>query len=137
MQPFLENDNTITQLRAGGFNLIRNEKVVDSINLVYNFYKGVKFGVDFNIVCYWDVVHKAQQLMNLPAPATTIEENIPKLMLHNTEIFIKYDKQGIQQLYSIIANGRGSLVSTIISEKQYREKAERLLTYLQKEYHLK
>jgi hypothetical protein len=136
MQPFLENDNTITQLRAGGFNLIRNENVVDSINLVYNFYKGVKFGVDFNIICYWDVAHKAQQLMNLQAPATTIEENIPKLMLHNTEIFIQYDKPGIQQLYSMMANGRGSLVSTIISEKQYREKAERLLNYLQKVYHL-
>src|SRR4051794_30180081 len=66
MQPFLQNDNTITQLRAGGFNLIRNDNTIDSINLVYSFYKNVKFGVDFNIVCYWDVVHKAQQLMNLP-----------------------------------------------------------------------
>jgi len=137
MQPFIQNDNTITQLKAGGFNLIRNEKVVDSINLVYNFYRGVKFGVDFNIICFWDIVHKAQQLMNLPAPGATIEETIPKLVLQNTEIFIQYDKPAIKQLYSMMRNANGSLIATIISEKQYREKAEWLLNYLQKEYHLK
>jgi hypothetical protein len=74
--------------------------------------------------------------MNLPPPAATIEENIPKLVLQNTEIFIKYEKRAIHHLYSIMANAKGSLVATIVSEKQYREKAERLLNYLQKEYHL-
>jgi hypothetical protein len=136
MQPFLENDNTITQLRAGGFNLIRDKNVIDSINLVYNFYKGVKFGTDFNLVCFWDVLHKAQQLMNLPTPGTTIEEVIPKLVLQNTEIFIEYDKSAIKQLYSMMTNARGSLSSTIVTEKQYRDKAERLLNYLQKKYEL-
>ena len=28
MQPFIQNDNTITQLKAGGFNLIKNEKAI-------------------------------------------------------------------------------------------------------------
>ena len=137
MQPFIQNDNTITQLRAGGFNLITNENTIDSINLLYNFYKNVKFGVDFNIVCYWDVVHKAQQLMNLPAPAAVIEDVIPKRILENTEIFIGYDKPVIKQLYSMITNSEGTLVNTILTEKQYREKAERLLVYLQNKYHLK
>jgi hypothetical protein len=36
----------------------------------------------------------------------------------------------------MINNAKGSLVATIVSEKQYREKAERLLNYLQKEYHM-
>ena len=137
MQPFIQNDNNITQLRAGGFNLIGNENVIDSINLVYNFYKQVKFGVDFNIVCYWDVVHKAQQLMNLPPPGATIEEVVAKLVPQNTEIFIQYDKPSIKQLYSTMTNAKGSLVGTIEAEKQYREKAERLLNYLQKKYDLK
>jgi hypothetical protein len=123
-------------LKAGGFNLIRNEKIVDSINLVYNYYRGVKFATDYNITCYWDVVRKAQELMNLPAPSATIEENIPKHILQNKEIFFQYDKPRIHQLYSMINNAKGSLVSTIVSERQYKEKAERLLNYLQKEYHL-
>jgi len=136
MQPFIQNDNNITQLRAGGFNLIRSEKTIDSINLVYNFYKGVKFGVDFSIVCYWDVVHKAQQLMNLPAPSATIEEVVPKRVLQKIQIFIQYDNQGIQQLYSMMTNAKGTLLNTIVYEKLYKEKAERLLNYLHKEYHL-
>ena len=136
MQPFIQNDNNITQLRAGGFNLIRSESTIDSINLVYNSYKGVKFGVDFNITCYWDVVHKAQQLMNLPPPPATIEEVVPKRILENTQIFIQYDKPAIQQLFSMMTNSKGTLLNTIVSEKQYKEKAERLLNYLQKEYPL-
>ena len=92
MQPFIQNDNTITQLKAGGFNLIRNEKVVDSINMVYNFYRGVKFVNDYNLTCYWDIARKAQELMDLPPPPATIEENIPKHFLQNKEIFIQYDK---------------------------------------------
>ena len=136
IQTFIQNDNTITQLKTGGFNLIRNEKVVDSINLVYNLYRDVKFANDYNIICYWDIVRKAQELMDLPAPSATIEENIPKHILQNEEMFFKYDKPAIHQLYSMINNAKGSLVATIVSEKQYKEKAERLLTYLQKEYHL-
>jgi hypothetical protein len=36
----------------------------------------------------------------------------------------------------MIRNAKGSLATAILYEKQYREKAVRLLTYLQKEYHL-
>ena len=134
MQPFLQNDNTITQLRSGGFNLIKDEHVIDSINMVYNFYKNVKFGNDFSIICYWDVVHKAQQLMNLPAPGVTIEEDIPKQVLHNREVFIQYDLSSIKQLYSMITNAQGTALGSIETEKQYRAKAERLLTYLENIY---
>ena len=137
MQPFIQNDNTITQLKAGGFNLIRNEQVVDSINLVYNFYRGVKFANDFNITCYWDIVRKAQELMDLPEPPTSIEENVPKHFLQNKEIFFKYDKLEIHHLYSMVTNAKGSLLTGIVEEKQYKGKVESLLAYLQEEYHLK
>ena len=136
LQVFIQNDNTITQLRAGGFNLIRNEKVVDSINLVYNFYRNAGFNNNYMNTCYWDIVRKAQELMDMPTPLLTIEENIPKQILQNKEVFIKYDMQAIRQLYGMIRNAKGSLATAILYEKQYREKAERLLRYLQKEYHL-
>jgi hypothetical protein len=136
VQPFIQNDNTITQLKAGGFNLIRNEKIVDSINMVYNFFRGVQFATDYNSTFYWDVARKAQELMDLPVPPKTIEENIPKLVLQNKKIFFKYDVQAIHQFYSMIKNAKGGLVTTIFEEELYREKVERLLTYLQKEYHL-
>src|SRR5664279_569964 len=67
----------------------------------------------------------------------SIEEVVPKIVPLNTEIFIQYDKPSIKQLYSTMTNAKGSLVGTIVAEKQYREKAERLLIYLQKKYDLK
>jgi hypothetical protein len=137
VQSFVINDNTITQLKAGGFNFIRNEKVVDSINMLYNFYRSASFNNGYNYTCYWDIARKAQELMDMPVPATTIVEDVPKHVLQNKEVFVKYDIQAIRQLYSMIRNAQGSLASTIDSEKQYKEKAERLLSYLQKEYDLK
>jgi hypothetical protein len=122
LQPFIQNDNTITQLKAGGFNLIRNEEVVDSINLVYNFFRGLQFATDYDKTCYWDIARKAQALMDLPVPPKTIEEIIPKPVPQNKEIFFQYDKQAIHQLYSMIRNARGSLLTTINTENQYKEK---------------
>ena len=72
----------------------------------------------------------------MPIPFLTIEENIPKQVLQNKEVFIKYDKPAIHQLYSMIRNAKGALATSILYEKQYSEKAERLLRYLQEEYHL-
>ena len=136
VQLFIQNDNTIAQLRAGGFNLIRNEEVVDSINEVYNYYREASFNNQYNYTCYWDVARKAQELMDMPVPPTTIEENIPKHVPQNKKVLIKYDIPAIHQLYSMIRNAKGSLVTTILWEKQYKEKAERLLAFLKKEYHL-
>ena len=137
LQSFVVNDNTITQLKAGGFNFIRNEKVVDSINMVYNFYRNSSFNNSYNYTCYWDIARKAQELMDMPTPPTTIGENVPKHVLQNKELFVKYDIPAIRQLYSMIRNAQGSSATTIDFEKQYNEKAKRLLTYLQKEYDLK
>jgi len=136
LQVFIQNDNTITQLKAGGFNFIRNEKVVDSINLVYNFYRNIVFNNEYYNTCSWDITRKAQELMDMPTPSLTIEENIPKQVLQNKEVFIKYDMPAIRQLYSMIRNAKGAMATSILFEKQYREKAVRLLTYLQKEYRL-
>ena len=135
--PFVQNDNTITQLKAGGFNFIRNEHVVDSINLVYNFYSNVSFNNSYNYTCYWDIIRKAQEIMDMPTPAKSIEEDVPKYFLQNQAVFFKYDTAAIHQLYSMIRNAKGSLDVTIDFEKQYKEKAEKLLAYLQNKYDLK
>jgi hypothetical protein len=60
--------------------------------------------------------------MNLPPPPVTIEEVVPKRILQNTQIFIQYDKPAIQQLYSMMTNAKGTLLNTIVTEKQYKEK---------------
>ncbi len=135
--PFVQNDNTISQLRAGGFNFIRNEHVVDSINMVFNFYRNGSFNNSYNYTCYWDIIRKAQEVMDMPMPPKSIQEDIPNHFLQNKGVFIKYDIPAIHQLNSMIRNVQGSLETTIDFEKQYKEKAERLLMFLQNKYHLK
>ena len=105
--------------------------------MVYNFFRGVPFATDYDKNCYWDIARKAQALMDLPVPPKTIEEDIPKQLPQNKKIFFQYDNQAIHQLYSMIRNARGSLLTTINQEKLYKEKVERLLDYLQNNYHLK
>jgi hypothetical protein len=75
--------------------------------------------------------------MRLPPPAIVIEDAIPKSILTNTEIFIHFDEQAIQQLYNKLGNAEASLMTSILFEKQYREQAARLLDYLRRKYHIK
>jgi hypothetical protein len=132
-----QSDNTITQLKAGGFNLIHDKSTIDSINALNGFYKGVKFTIDYNLTAYWDAVKKAQEIMKLPPPAIVIEDAIPKSILTNTEIFIHFDEQAIQQLYNKLGNAKASLMTSVLFEKQYRAQAARLLAYLSRKYHIK
>jgi len=132
-----QSDNTISQLKAGGFNLVHDKNTIDSINALNGFYKGLKFTIDYNVTAYWDAVKKAQEIMKLPPPAIVIEDAIPKSILTNTEIFIHFDEQAIQQLYNKLGNARASMMTCAIFEKQYREQAARLLDYLRRKYHIK
>ena len=96
--------------------------------MVYNFFRGVQFATDYDKNCYWDIARKAQALMDLPVPPKTIEEDIPKQLPQNKKIFFQYDNQAIHQLYSMIRNARGSLLTTINQEKLYKEKLKDCLT---------
>ncbi|HEV8504043.1 MAG TPA: hypothetical protein VGQ53_01545 [Chitinophagaceae bacterium] len=132
-----QSDNTIIQLKAGGFNLIHDKQTIDSINAVYGFYKGVKFSTDYNVTAYWDAVKKAQEIMKLPSPAIVIQDAIPKSVMTNTVVFVQFDQAAIQQLYNKLENSKGSLMTAIVFQKQYREQAAGLLAYLRRKYHIK
>jgi len=132
-----QSDNTISQLKAGGFNLIHDKNTIDSINALNGLYKGVKFTIDYNVSAYWDAIKKAQEIMKLPPPAIVIDDAIPKSILTNTEIFIHFDEQATQQLYNKLGNAKASLMTCVIFLKQYREQAARLLDYLSRKYHIK
>ena len=136
--PYLEqSDNTISQLKAGGFNLIHDQNTIDSINAINDFYKGLKFSIEYNLTAYWDAAKKAQEIMKLPPPATVIEDAIPRSIPTNAEIFMRFDPQTIQQLYNKLGNVKASLMTCIIFQKQYCQQATRLLAYLTTKYHLK
>jgi len=132
-----QSDNTIAQLKAGGFNLIHDKSTIDSINALNGFYKGVKFAMDYNVTAYWDAIKKAQEIMELPPPAIVVKDAMPKSIRANTEVFIHFDRPAIQQLYNKLRNAESNFMTCIVFQKQYREQVVRLLDYLTRKYHIK
>ncbi|OQY96282.1 MAG: hypothetical protein B6D37_01985 [Sphingobacteriales bacterium UTBCD1] len=129
---FEENDNTISQLKSGGFNIFRNKATIDSISRVYN--NRLKFNNDFFLSTYWDAAHQAQKIMRLPQPATNFTDTILFKFRKNYRVFTQYNKEETVQLYNKIGNANGTLITLIMYEQVYRKSMVDLLNYLDKTY---
>lgn len=129
---FIQNDNTISQLKSGGFNTFSSQENIDSITRVYN--NLIKYNNDFWLNTYWDAAHQAQKLMRLPPPAISISDpNLFKFRA-NYQVFMEYDKKQIIELYNKIGNANGTLVTLISNEQLYRKNVAGLLAYLKTQY---
>ena len=131
---FSPSTNAISQLKAGGFNIMHNEDVRDSINYLYQRYEAVEFDTKYDETNYWDVAHKMQTIMHLPEPALSFDDPSLNIIPHNLKIFLTNDSIAIAQLYNVLGNARGSLKTCIETEKDALEKATKLIAYLQKKY---
>ena len=129
---FIQNDNTITQLKnAGGFSVFNDKEVVDSITALNQYFeKSVKFNGTFYIDYYHKIVQLSAQFMNMPV--------IPQNGLDTTDIaeskIFDYNLKLIKQLFSIIRYDKGSLVYYMEKEKHYNTRVSRLISYLKKKY---
>jgi len=74
--------------------------------------------------------------MDLPVIPPTRDDSVFKLIPHLVEIFTRYEMPLHKQLYSTIRYEKGSLVFYMNQEKEYRDKAVKMIDYLSKEYHL-
>ncbi len=71
---FTASTNTISQLKAGGFNILRSDKTKDSINSLYNYYdNNVNFDTKYAELNFLDVAHKMQSLMRLPKSGIIVD----------------------------------------------------------------
>ncbi|MBS1919753.1 MAG: hypothetical protein JST17_05845 [Bacteroidetes bacterium] len=129
---FEQNDNTISQLKSGGFSVFRSKATIDSISRVYN--NRLKFNNDFWLSTYWDAAHQAQKIMRLPQPATNFTDTTLFKFRTNYRVFTQYNKDEIVQLYNKIGNANGTLVTLIMYEQFYRKSMVDLLKYLDKRY---
>ena len=135
---FFQNNNTYTQLtNAGGFSVIRRQEIIDSISLFNSFCEQqVKSNGKYYIDYYDKLVQLAAQIMDLPVIPQTRDDSLFKIIPHHVEIFSRYDIPLLKQLYSTIRYDKGCLIFYMIQEQQYLDKAEKMITYLNKEYNL-
>ena len=133
---FTANTNTISQLKAGGFNIFHNQSTIDSINSLYQFYdEYVNFGTKYNETIYWDVAHKMETIMQLPKPAVSWDDSLIHIIPVNRRIFLTTDPIAIIQLYNVLGNSVSSFTSSINAEKDALKKSTQLIIYL-KHYYL-
>jgi hypothetical protein len=136
---FIQHDNTYTQLKnAGGFAVIRNQQVIDSITELYIYYDlQLKTINNFYVDYYNKVVVLATQLMDLPIIPISPEDSSLTVIPSHKEFFINVNIPLIRQLYSTIRYDEGTLLYYMAQEKLYKLKVENLIDYLNKQYHLK
>jgi len=134
---FNQQENAIMQLRAGGFNIISNSSVIDSINYTYSWLDMLKANLKYFQSGYFDFAHAAQNIMCLPKPAATYGDSSLTIIPKNKEIFFANSNVEKERLYNIIRNSSGSFKTDMIEKKQASKMATSLIVYLQKQYHLK
>jgi hypothetical protein len=135
---FNRKDITIAQLKnAGGFSVIRNKAVVNAISELNSSYESP---LQANVNIYngvWQRLDEfAMRLIKLPCPPPGIDDPLYSSYPHNVEVFTRYDTPMIEQLYSFLQFEKSTIEVIIENEKDYGEKAARLIELIKKEYHL-
>ena len=136
---FTRYDNTISQLKhAGGFSILQNKKVVDSISNLNITYEGnLNFIAEHFYVPRWQRLDEfAMQLISLPEVSTNYKDPTYQTYLPHKEIFLRYDKPMLEQLYSFIRIEKGDIDIIKFWEKEYLSEATRLMELIKKEYQL-
>jgi hypothetical protein len=131
------NKNTISQLKAGGFNVIRNKSVIDSINYLYQEYDLVEFDNRFNETSFWDVAHAVQSIMQLPEPAKNWDDPSVNFIPKERKLFFTNDSREIGRLYNLMGNSTGSFKTCIEHEKEAEKHVTQFISYISEQYHIK
>jgi hypothetical protein len=134
---FVPHDKTLTQLKnAGGFGVIKNDIVVDSIGELNVFYdQSVKFDGGYYKEYENKTIDIGAQLMKMSA-LNNLDDTLSRVYPNHVELFTRYDRSLIEQLYSWIRNLKACLILYIKEELQYQTKAINLIKFITKEYHL-
>jgi hypothetical protein len=136
---FTRYDNTISQLKnAGGFSILQNKKVVDSISNLNITYEGnLNFITEHFYVPRWQRLDEfAMELIILPEVSTDYKDPTYDSYLPHKEILLRYDKPLLEKLYSFIRFEKADIDIIKFWEKQYLSEASRLIELIKKEYDL-
>jgi hypothetical protein len=111
--------------------------VVDSINKLNIFSQGPLKGNQEVYIARWQRLDEfAMQMIILPEPPNNPEDPVYTTYPHHTEMFTRYDRPLLQQLYSFIRFEQSDIEVNMYDEAKYRDWAVRLIKFIRKEYNL-
>ena len=134
---FLRTESTITQLKsAGGFNVISNPYLVDSIGSLDNYYDGIKYNNEWYIKSCESLISVADQFIIIHKMPSEFTDTVFVSLPPGTKIFSNYDTRLAAQLYNKIKIEQSMLDLIVALERRYKSKSGNVLGLLKKEYHL-
>ena len=134
---FKPHDNTLSQLKnAGGFSVIRNSDVLDSIGEISLLYQtSLSTANDYYNQFYLRVLDVGSQVMKCPDFIIKLGGTYLKIQ-KDAKVFISYNPLLLQQLYSYIHMEKGQILQCIDRQEQYEDKAIRLIKFISEKYNL-
>lgn len=134
---FIQRNNTISQLKAGGFNLVEDKEVIDSITSLYSFYESIRSNNEYMDANYRELSQIGRKTIKLENIPSFFDDPVFNEVLQNKEVFIEYSRPVLQQLYNVIAFSKASILNYTAYTEEYKRLAGRVILYLKEKYHLK
>jgi len=133
---FVAHNKTISQLRnTGGLTLLRKQDVVDSIsglNHFYDYYEVVD-NQAYNDL-YMKTIEAGAKVISCPPLMSSMNLPVPSIS-HDLPLFITGDLSATRELYNYINMEKGQLEQCMSAQENYMIKAERLIGFINEEYH--
>ena len=137
---FLATERTIAQFEKNdGFGLIRKQFVSDSINNYYQYNAGIVRQQMTHMQVLYESYQLSQTIFDIRILNDYVtRENAPLILQSNKQFSLLTKDNNTLLLYAAKLYGaRGTLFQSINLLKNQKDRAERLIELIQKEYHLK
>jgi hypothetical protein len=139
--PFAPTQRTLDQFdRNDGFNIIRKQKISDSIVSYQEYDNRLNNQLKvFDENYQWEAFTMGQTLFNAELLETFLYRDSAAAFLQSTGSFslLTYDKHTLLIFGGKLLASRGVLYNYVRQMRTQKEKAERLISLITKEYHLK
>jgi hypothetical protein len=132
---FIRNNATITQLKsAGGFNMIKDLSLADSISRLDNYFDRINYNTDWYLKSCNELIRSSNEFIIVhKISLDSADLNVPA----GAEVFSTFDQRLLVSVYNNLKIVQSMLDLLVSMEKIYKQKSKEILDLLKKEYDLK
>jgi hypothetical protein len=132
---FFRNDATITQLKsAGGFNVISNRSLADSVSRLDNYFDRIKYNTEWYVKSCNELLRTSNEFIIIQK--ISLDSTVLRLP-PDAKIFSNYEERMLVPVYNNLKIQQSMLDILVFQERNYIKKSIAILDLLKKEYDLK
>ncbi len=131
---FIRNDATITQLKsAGGFNVMHDPALADSVSRLDNYFDGIKYNTDWYVKSCDELIRVSNECIIIQKISL---DSAALVLPPAAKIFSVWDERLLVPVYNDLKIQQSMLDLLVQMEEKYMLKAISILTLLKMNYHL-